>query len=415
MKTALRTFGTLGLTAAFSLCAVSFASAQALHRGGQVTIPSSSTERNGDIGLRAHTNIKLFSPTGGLPKASAAVSSGPPFAGYLFETPASLACIYNLVHESAGCDPNKVTTVPTGGSTAVAIVDAYDDPGAAKDLAKFSKQFGLPPATFQVVFATGTRPFNDPGWEIEESLDVQWAHAMAPAAKLYLVEAASNSFYDLLTAETVAASIVANEGGGVVSNSWGGSEFADETGYDSFFSYPGVVYTASAGDGPGVLYPSASPNVVAVGGTTLSRSATGDYIFESAWNSTGGGLSQYESIPSYQKGVTKVVGSHRGVPDVSAEADPNSGIWVLDSGNGGWYIVGGTSASSPIWAGIVSAAGNNSGSSEAELTTIYKSRSNTQHFNDIKSGVCGPWNGNLTEPGYDLCTGVGSPVGYGAK
>jgi kumamolisin len=415
MKTALRTFGTLGLTAAFSLCAVSFASAQALHRGGQVTIPSSSTERNGDIGLRAHTNIKLFSPTGGLPKASAAVSSGPPFAGYLFETPASLACIYNLVHESAGCDPNKVTTVPTGGSTAVAIVDAYDDPGAAKDLAKFSKQFGLPPATFQVVLATGTRPFNDPGWEIEESLDVQWAHAMAPAAKLYLVEAASNSFYDLLTAETVAASIVANEGGGVVSNSWGGSEFADETGYDSFFSYPGVVYTASAGDGPGVLYPSASPNVVAVGGTTLSRSATGDYIFESAWNSTGGGLSQYESIPSYQKGVTKVVGSHRGVPDVSAEADPNSGIWVLDSGNGGWYIVGGTSASSPIWAGIVSAAGNNSGSSEAELTTIYKSRSNTQHFNDIKSGVCGPWNGNLTEPGYDLCTGVGSPVGYGAK
>jgi kumamolisin len=415
MKTALRTFGTLGLTAAFSLCAVSFASAQALHRGGQVTIPSSSTERNGDIGLRAHTNIKLFSPTGGLPKVSAAVASGPPFAGYLFETPASLACIYNLVHESAGCDPNKVTAVPTGGSTAVAIVDAYDDPGAAKDLAKFSKQFGLPPATFQVVFATGTRPFNDPGWEIEESLDVQWAHAMAPAAKLYLVEAASNSFYDLLTAETVAASIVANEGGGVVSNSWGGSEFADETGYDSFFSYPGVVYTASAGDGPGVLYPSASPNVVAVGGTTLSRSATGDYIFESAWNSTGGGLSQYESIPSYQKGVTKVVGSHRGVPDVSAEADPNSGIWVLDSGNGGWYIVGGTSASSPIWAGIVSAAGNNSGSSEAELTTIYKSRSNTQHFNDIKSGVCGPWNGNLTEPGYDLCTGVGSPVGYGAK
>src|SRR5271169_3459345 len=415
MKTALHKLGTLAMTAAFSFGVVNLASGQAQHLGGQVTIPASSTERKGDIGLRAHTNIKIFTPTGGLPKESSAAVSGPPFAGYLFETPASLACIYNLIPESAGCNPNTVTAVPTGGSAAIAIVDAYDDPGAAKDLAKFSKQFGLPPANFQVVFATGSRPYNDPGWEIEESLDVQWAHAMAPTAKLYLVEAASNSFYDLLTAETVAASIVANEGGGVVSNSWGGSEFVDETAYDSFFSYPGVVYVASAGDGPGVLYPSASPYVVAVGGTTLSRSANGAYIFESAWNSTGGGLSQYESVPSYQKGVTKVVGTQRGVPDVSAEADPNSGVWVLDSGNGGWYIVGGTSASSPIWAGIVSAAGNNSGSSAAELTTIYKNRGNKQDFNDIKSGVCGPWNGNLTQPGYDLCTGVGSPVGYGAK
>jgi subtilase family serine protease len=238
---------------------------------------------------------------------------------------------------------------------------------------------------------------------------------MAPNAKLYLVEAASNSFDDLFTAETVAASIVASDGGGVVSNSWGGSEFAAETAYDSFFSYPGVVYFASTGDGPGVIYPSASPNVVAVGGTTLSRNASGTYIFESAWNSSGGGLSQYETIPSYQKGVTKVVGTQRGVPDVSAEADPNSGLWVLDSGNGGWYIVGGTSASSPIWAGIVSAAGNNRGSTAAELTTLYRNRGDKTDFNDIKSGVCGPWNGNLTQLGYDLCTGVGSPVGYGAK
>src|SRR5208283_1014123 len=337
MKTAIHKLGTLAIAAAFSFGAANFASAQAQHAGGQVTIPASSTELKKDIGLRAHTNIKIFTPTGGLPQEGAAAVSGPPFAGYLFETPASLACIYNLVPPSAGCNPNAVTAVSNGGSTSIAIVDAYDNPGAAKDLAKFSKQFGLPPANFQVVFATGTRPLRDSGWEIEESLDVQWAHAMAPNAKLYLVEAASNSFYDLFTAETVAASIVANDGGGVISNSWGGSEFADEAAYDSFFSYPSVVYFASTGDGPGVIYPSASPYVVAVGGTTLSRNPnSGAYILESAWNSTGGGLSQYETIPLYQKGVAKVVGSQRGVPDVSAEADPNSGIWVRDSGNGGW-------------------------------------------------------------------------------
>jgi subtilase family serine protease len=412
----IRQLGALAIGAVLTLGLASSASAQNLRaRGGQVTIPASSIERPTDIGRRAHTNIKLFTPTGGLPKAVPAVV-GPPFSGYLFETPASIACIYNLVPQANGCNPNLVSAVPTGGVHSIAIVDAFDNPGAAKDLAKFSKQFGLPAAKFKVVFASGTRPPNDPGWEIEESLDVQWAHAMAPTAKLYLVEAASNSFDDLLTAENVAASLVAADGGGVISNSWGGSEFDGENTFDSYFSFPGVVYFASTGDGPGVIYPSASPNVVAVGGTTLSRNPdTGNFLFESAWNSTGGGLSDFQPIPSYQRAVAKFVGTQRGTPDVSAVADPNSGVWVWDSGQGGWYIVGGTSLSSPVWAGIVAAAGNNLGSSVAELKMIYANRGNKADYRDVKSGVCGPWNGNITGVGYDLCTGVGVPVGYGAK
>lgn len=416
MKTTLERSKAMFISCLLFLGVVSTAWSQARIQGGQVTIPESSVEHKKDIGLRAHTNIKLFTPTGGFPEASSAAISGPPYPGYFFETPASLACIYNLVAPSDGCNPNRVSSVPAGGLVSIAIVDAFDDPGAAKDLAKFSKQFGLRPADFKVVFATGTRPPNDPGWELEESLDVQWAHAMAPFAKLYLVEADSNSYPDLLAAEAVAADLVYNDGGGVVSNSWGGSEFSGETAYDIFFSYPGVVYFASAGDGPGVIYPSASPNVVAVGGTTLSTDPnTGSYLFESAWNSTGGGLSQYEPIPSYQKGVVNVVGTQRGVPDVAAEADPDSGVWIWDTGNGGWWIVGGTSASSPVWAGIVSAAGSNLGSTNAQLDTIYRNRANRADYTDIKSGVCGPWNGYLSVIGYDLCTGVGSPLGYAGK
>jgi len=242
MKTAfaLSRIASFALSSALLLASTGSALAQTVvrPRGGQVIIPSSSIEKPGDIGRRAHTNYKIFEPTGSLPKHEPQAASGPPFKGYLFETPASLACIYNLVPQANGCNPNSVKAVVNAGTTSIAIVDAYDDPNAAVDLAKFSKQFGLPAANLQLVFATGTRPPNDPGWELEESLDIEWAHAMAPNAKLYLVEAASNSFYDLFTAETVAASLVSADGGGSVSNSWGGSEFSGESAYDAFFSYP---------------------------------------------------------------------------------------------------------------------------------------------------------------------------------
>jgi kumamolisin len=194
---------------------------------GSIVIPSSSVENPGDRGKRAHTNIRMFVPAGGF-KSPLSAAGGPPYSGYFFETPASVACVYKLVTGIAGCNPTTVTANPTGGSKAIAIVDSFDDPNAASDLAYFSHQFGLPAASFQVVYANGTRPRSDLGWELEESLDIEWSHAMAPKAKIYLVEAASNSVSDLFSAVQVASNLVAAAGGGEVSMSWSTGDFYGE-------------------------------------------------------------------------------------------------------------------------------------------------------------------------------------------
>lgn len=395
-------------------------------RGGQVVTPESSIEDPGMIGGYAHTHLKIFVPAAGPnsiePPTRADVQRNakanelPPYGGYYYlETPASLACVYGLVGTIvSGCNPYTTVTLPSGGSHAIAIVDAYDDPTAMSDLAVFSAQFGLPAPTaanFQIVYASGSRPAQNSGWRVEEALDVEWAHAMAPGAKIYLVEAASNSMANLMTAVTVAGNLVAAAGGGEVSMSWGGSEFAGENSYDSYFTKPGVVYFASAGDSPGVEYPSASPNIVSVGGTALSRNPiTGAFQAELAWQQTGGGPSAYEGIPSYQSSVSGVTGGARGIPDVSAVADPTTGVWVYEGGS--WWIVGGTSVASPVWAGIVNAAGKFNTSSVAELQTIY---GNAGGYNLIANGDCGPYEGYLAMAPWSFCTGHGSPSGLGNK
>jgi subtilase family serine protease len=318
----------------------------------------------------------------------------------------------------AGCNPNTVTTNPTGGGRAIAIVDAYDDPDAATDIANFSTQFGLTGATFSVVYATGSKPATDPtgGWELEESLDIEWAHAMAPDAKIYLVEAASNSYANLFTAENVASSLVSGAGGGEVSNSWGGTEFGSETSYDSTFGTTGVVYFASSGDSPGTIWPGTSPNVVSAGGTSTARNPyTGNFIHELTWESAGGGVSSYEARPGYQNAIKAIVGPARGVPDLSADADPETGVWVLDSFGGGWYVVGGTSVASPVLAGIVNSAGNFYTNTADELATIYAHRGKKADFHDLKLGYCGPYLGFSATAGWDFCTGVGSDNGKTAK
>ncbi|MGD0133209.1 MAG: S53 family peptidase, partial [Bryobacteraceae bacterium] len=339
---------------------------------------------------------------------------------------------YKLVTPVTGCDPNTVTSNPSGGGKAIAIVDAYNDSNAYTDLQAFSTQFGLTPITpssFQVVYAPhgGSTPGScsgsatEPataglyGWDVEESLDIEYAHAMAPAATLYLVEAQTNSDADLYCAVTVASNLVAAAGGGEVSMSWGGGEYSSETSSDVIFETPNVVYFAATGDSPGVEYPSTSPFVVAVGGTSLSTNAsTGAFMSENTWQSGGGGVSVYEAKPSYQDGVTGITGTKRHVPDVAAVANLYTGVWVLDSlelGAGTWYTVGGTSVATPIMAGIVNAAGGFAASSHAELTTMYAGSG----FTDLTYGDCGPYMSYFAKAGWDLCTGLGSPKTYAGK
>src|SRR5262249_55513441 len=287
----------------------------------------------------------------------------------------------------------------------------FDDPNAYADLQTFSTQFGLEaitPSSFQVVFAphgdgapgscTGaaTRPpmAKGTGWDLEESLDIEWAHAMAPLATLYLVEAQSNPFPDFNCAITIAGNLVSAAGGGEVSMSFGSGEFPAETTMDSLFTTPNVVYFASAGDSPSVSYPSASPNVVSVGGTSLSFDPiSGNFIGENTWQGTGGGPSRFESRPSYQDGkIARIVGLHRGTPDIASDASPYTGVWVFDSltlGRPTWFIVDGTSVSSPTWAGIVNAAGGFSASSVDELSKLYSDHASD--FTGIKVGNCGPY------------------------
>jgi kumamolisin len=395
------------------LVLTSLAPAQIRPVSGKVFTPDSSIERPSDLGKRAHTNIRVFLPTKPLQNAQ---PFGPPFSGYAYETPASLGCVYGTGKVVTGCNPNTVTVNNAGGAKMIAIVDAYDAPNAASDLATFSTQFGLPAANFQTVYASGSKPPYDSGWEMEESLDVQWAHAMAPQAKIVLVEAASNSFSDLMVAEDVASKMVNAAGGGEVSNSWGASEFSGETGYDSHFVKASVVFVASTGDSPGTSWPGTSPNVVAAGGTTVRRNpSTGMYLSEFPWDSAGSGFSSVEARPSYQAGIAAIVGNTRGVPDLSFDSNPITGVWVLDTDGGGWFIVGGTSVASPALAGIINLAGGFATSTNAELTTMYGNLGVATVFRDITSGFCGPYAGYSGVKGWDPCTGLGVDKGKKGK
>ncbi len=324
-----------------------------------------------------------------------------------------------------------------GSGQTIAIVDAYDDPGfvdstspsfSTSDLAEFDQAFGLPdPPSFEKVNEFGgttNLPGTDPAgagsssgnWEYEEAMDVEWAHAIAPGANIILVEANSNSFSDLYNAILVAADL---PGVSTVSVSWGSSEFDGETNYDTYFETPyghqGVTFVAASGDGgvPG-LAPAFSPNVVAAGGTTLTLGDDGTYQNEIGWGSSGGGISQYESEPSYQEGVQST--GYRTIPDVSFDSDHNPGVAGYDSydntGGGPWDVMGGTSLAAPAWAALIAIAdqgrvamgGTTLDGPSQTLPALYSLPS--ADFHDITTG----YNGDYTTPGYDYVTGLGTPV-----
>ncbi|MER7938497.1 MULTISPECIES: S53 family peptidase [unclassified Streptomyces] len=313
-----------------------------------------------------------------------------------------------------------------GSGETVAIVDAYDDPNAAADLATYRSHYGLSACTtsngcFKKVSQTGSTtslPTADSGWAGEESLDLDMVSATCPQCSILLVEAKSASDANLGTAVNEAVKL----GAKFVSNSYGGSESSSDTSYDtSYYKHPGVAITASAGDeGYGAEYPAGSRYVTAVGGTALKTSSNSRGWTESVWKTsstegTGSGCSAYDAKPTWQ---TDTGCAKRMIADVSAVADPATGVSVYDSYGAdgtGWNTYGGTSASSPIIASVYALAGTPAAS---DYPAQYPyAAAGTSALNDVTSGSNGSCSTSYfctARSGYDGPTGWGTPEGTGA-
>ena len=308
-----------------------------------------------------------------------------------------------------------------GSSQTIAIIEAYHDPKIASDLHYFDWIFSLPdPPRFSQVDQRGGAAFSvtSTTWALETALDVEWAHAIAPRANILLVEADSATWSDLLRAINYARY---QPGVVAISMSWGSVEFPFEASYDAYFTTPAghiggsglpgnITFVASSGDsGAGTSYPAVSPNVLAVGGTTLTIGPWGNYVSEKAWSYSSGGISLYESKPAFQFGVA---GAKRTTPDVSLDGDPNTGYYIYNTvayaGITGWFQYGGTSAGAPQWAALIALADQGRalmgrGSLGNAQSLIY--RLPASDFHDITRGS----NGYVAGLGYDLVTGRGTP------
>jgi subtilase family serine protease len=374
------------------------------HRPADPEKASCHALRRTDIGRTAH------------PKATVSYKSG--------YTPSELQSAYNIT-----------TNATSGGSgKTIAIVDAYDNPNALQDLKVYRQQFGLAggatvtkmnqdgkvvetldTATGNITTGTGAAPSPNTSWGQEIALDLDMASAICPKCHILLVEANSSSLADLGAAVNTAA----NQGVNSISNSYGAKEFFFEAGYESYYYHPGIAITVSSGDsGYGVQFPAASQYVTAVGGTSLTHTSTARGWSESVWSGAGSGCSAYIAKPDWQKDKAC---ANRTVADVSAVADPNTGVAVYDSygsavdANGNslnWYVFGGTSVSAPIIASVYALAGN----------TVDFGQDPYGHTSSLYDVVSGS-NGSCSKrkaylctavAGYDGPSGLGTPNGVGA-
>ncbi|MBY8877383.1 S53 family peptidase [Actinacidiphila acidipaludis] len=314
----------------------------------------------------------------------------------------------------------KLPSATAGSGRTVAIVDAYNDPTAEADLGVYRSHYGLRACTtangcFKKIDQNGgtSYPATDGGWTQEISLDLDMVSAICPNCHILLVEAKSASFANLGAAVNRAA---ATKGVVAISNSYGGSDASDST-YGSYYNHPGIAVTASSGDnGYGASYPASSHYVTAVGGTTLSTASNSRGWTETAWSRAGSGCSAYNSALS-GAAASGTGCTRRAEADVSAVADPSTGVAVYDSttyqGLSGWLVFGGTSVSSPVIASVYALAGNS-----ASIDNNYPYR-HASSLNDVTSGSNGlcllaPSQWCHARAGWDGPTGLGTPNGTGA-
>lgn len=368
---------------------------------------------------------------------------------YTIYTPAQIRAAYNMPDLPApGAALTQAQAAALGAGQTIYLIDAFHDPYIAQELAAFNTRFGLPACSVTVLGPTramplagastegcellvaastaaggisATAPAYDYGWATEIALDVQWAHATAPLARLVLIEAQDSSLASLVGAIKLAN----NMGPGVVSMSFGGKEGNWTDLLDSLFASESMTYLAATGDhGPQVDWPAVAPRVLAVGGTSLRFSGAGERI-ETSWSSTGGGFSAYTLAPGYQSAAVPGVGgkAFRGVADVAMNADPATGQYVARIEPGAtqpvWISAAGTSLATAQWAGVMAVANAQRalggktplGAPHAVLYgTIGTTPSNYDNsFTDIRAGTNGDCDACAARLGYDTLTGLGAP------
>jgi subtilase family serine protease len=375
-----------------------------------------SARRPSSISLRLEQLEDRLVPSGSgaVPTGQAGVLSSPLVGGPTGPyTPAQIRQAYGFNQVSF----NNGSIQGDGSGQTIAIIVAFKDATITSDLHTFDTTYGLPDPRLTIAPQAigGKPPAVDPSgrWELETALDVEWAHAIAPGANILLVEANTDSEANLFSAVQYAAN---QPGVSVVSMSFGLPEVPSDSSFDAVFTTPaghaGVTFVAASGDQGQLTYPSSSPNVVAVGGTSLTLDNSGNYQSETAWSNSGGGVSVNEHEPAYQMAVQST--GKRSTPDVAYNAAPGTGYRVYDSfdSQNPWQLVNGTSAGAPQWAALIAIAdqgralqglGTLDGATQT-LPMLYNMPSTA--FHDITAGRN---SSHVAGPGYDMVTGLGSP------